>query len=121
MALAAALLWLLLVHGRLRGGRQAGQADIYVAAVRDSRLLTMCADVREVTFANGRTWKADGRAVARPSSDDTQTVALAGRAAASEREVLGVRSQSGRPRPRVHRQPCSTAAASRGARPAGAD
>ena len=89
MALAAALLWLLVVPtGAFEAAGKPGKPTIYVAAVRDSRLLTMCADVREVTFANGRTWKADGRAVARPSSDDTQTVALAGRAAASEREVL---------------------------------
>ena len=72
--------------GAVEAAGNAGKPKIFIAAVRDSRVLTMCADVREVTFANGRTWKADGRAAGRPSSDDTQTVSLAGRAAANERE-----------------------------------
>jgi Ca-activated chloride channel homolog len=73
--------------GTFEAAGAAVRPTTYVAAVRDSRLLTMCAAVTEVPFANGRVWKADGRAVASPSSDDTQTVTLAGRAAASEHEA----------------------------------
>ena len=46
MALAAALLWLLVVPtGAFEAAGKPGKPTIYVAAVRDSRLLTMCADV----------------------------------------------------------------------------
>ncbi len=87
LALAAAFLTQAVARtGMFEEAGTPGKPTIYVAAVRDSRVLTMCAEVREVTFANGRTWKADGRAAGRPSSDDTQTVSLAGRAAANERE-----------------------------------
>jgi Ca-activated chloride channel homolog len=88
MALAVAFLSQLVVPtGAFEAAGKLGKPTIHVVAVRDSRVLTMCADVREVTFANGRTWKADGRAAARASSDDTQTVRLASRADASEREA----------------------------------
>lgn len=45
---------------------------LYVVAVRDSGVLTMCPAVPEVTMNNGRTWKPDGRAVATFFTDDLQ-------------------------------------------------
>ncbi len=47
--------------------RGAPRPSVYVVALRDSDLLTMCPDVREVRMADGRTWKSDGKAHVLPA------------------------------------------------------
>ena len=53
---AAALLALLVLPtSGFRSRGNSGRPTVFVAAVRDSRMLTMCPDARAATFANGRT------------------------------------------------------------------
>ena len=52
----------------------ARRQSIYVVAVKDSSLFTMCPDMREVKLASGRTWKSDGNVVVRQFADDLQAL-----------------------------------------------
>jgi len=51
---------------------------VFVVAVREARLLTMCADIPEVRFADGRGWRPDGRARAmlQRDGDDLQLLTI---------------------------------------------
>ena len=56
------------VHARVQ---RSGKPSIYVLAVKDSGVLTMCPDLREAKI-NGKTWKPDGRAVVGRQIDGQQ-------------------------------------------------
>lgn len=45
---------------------------VYVVALKDSGLLTMCPAIRETTMNAGESWKADGRALADTFAEDLQ-------------------------------------------------
>jgi VWFA-related protein len=49
------------------GGQVKPEQKIYIVAVRDSNLLTMCPQAGEVKLAGGRTWKSDNNVLTFPS------------------------------------------------------
>jgi Ca-activated chloride channel homolog len=66
------ILPLVAFHGGPAPRRQA----VYVVAARDSRLLTMCPEVREVKLASGRTWKPNGNLFVRAIGADEQRISF---------------------------------------------